>query len=47
MDSADVAQAVAELIDPERMVVVVVGDAEKIQKDLEEIAEVDLVTSGG
>jgi predicted Zn-dependent peptidase len=47
MDNEAVAQAVAELIDPDRMVEVVVGDAEKVQKELEEIAEVDLVTTGG
>ncbi len=47
MESDDVAQAVAELLDPEHMVVVVVGDANEIQDDLEEIAEVELITSGG
>ena len=45
--SEDVAAAAAELLDPDRLLIVVVGDAKEVQEDLEEIAEVEVVTTGG
>ena len=47
MTSDAVADAAHELLDPDHMVVVVVGDADAVKESLEEIAEVELVTSGG
>ena len=43
----DVSAAAAELLSPERMIVIVVGDADEVQESLEEIAEVEVVKSGG
>lgn len=45
--SEDVAAAAIELLGPERMIMVVVGDAEKIKESLEDIAEVELITEEG
>ncbi len=45
--SEDVARAADELLDPERLVIVVVGDADKVREQLEEIAPVEVVSSGG
>lgn len=41
--SESVLEAARQLLDPERMLIVVVGDAEKVKDDLEEIAEVDVI----
>jgi zinc protease len=45
--SEAVVEAARQLLDPDRLLIVVVGDAAQVQEDLEEIAEVDVVTSGG
>ena len=47
ISSEDVATAAAQLLDPDNMVVVVVGDAQKVAEDLKEIAEVEVITSDG
>ncbi|GJM20668.1 MAG: peptidase M16 [Planctomycetota bacterium] len=45
--SEEVQTAAQQLLDPERMLIVVVGDAEKVKDELEEIAEVDVLTTDG
>jgi predicted Zn-dependent peptidase len=43
LSAADVTRAAHDLIDPARLRVVVVGDAEQVRAELEEIAPVDVV----
>lgn len=45
--SDSVAEAAAQLLDPSRLIMVVVGDAEAVQEELEEIAEVEVIKSRG
>ncbi len=45
--SEAVVAAAKQLLDPDRLLIVVVGDAQRIQEELEEIAEVELIKSGG
>jgi zinc protease len=45
--SDDVAKAANELLDPERLIIVVVGDASQVKESLEKIAPVEVVTEGG
>ncbi len=45
--SDDVAQAANRLLDPKRLIIVVVGDAATVKESLEKIAPVDVVTEGG
>ena len=45
--SEAVAEAARELLDPDGLLIVVVGDAGEVQESLEEIAEVEVVTEGG
>ncbi len=45
--SEAVVAAAQQLLDPERLLIVVVGDAKEVQEDLEEIAPVEVVTTGG
>ena len=43
----DLQRCAQELLEPDRMVIVVVGDASRVKEDLEKIAPVDVVTEGG
>ena len=43
----DLARAANELMDPDRLVIVVVGDASEVQESLEAIAPVSVVTDEG
>jgi zinc protease len=47
MTSEAVVDAARQLLHPDDMVVVVVGDASEVKESLEEIAEVEVITSGG
>jgi len=42
--SADLQRAATDLLDPSRLVIVVVGDAARVKPDLENIAPVDVIT---
>ncbi len=43
----DVSETAADLLDPERLLIVVVGDAAVVKDELERIAPVEVVTEGG
>lgn len=43
----DVSHAARVLLDPERLLIVVVGDASEVKEELEKIAPVDVITEGG
>ncbi|HTE05905.1 MAG TPA: insulinase family protein, partial [Planctomycetota bacterium] len=45
--SEDVARAADELLDPSRLIIVVVGDAASVKESLEKIAPVEVITEGG
>jgi zinc protease len=45
--SEDVQRAATELLDPGRLIIVVVGDAKQVKESLEKIAPVDVITEGG
>lgn len=47
MDAEQLATAAAELLHPDDLVVVVVGDADEIQEQLEELGEVTVITDDG
>jgi zinc protease len=46
-DTEDLKRCAAELLAPDRLVIVVVGDASRVKEELEKIAPVDVVTEGG
>jgi zinc protease len=45
--SEDVARAARTLLDPERLLIVVVGSADDVKEELEAIAPVEVITEGG
>jgi zinc protease len=45
--SEDVARAATELLDPSRLIIVVVGDAATVKESLAKIAPVEVITEGG
>jgi zinc protease len=45
--SEDVAHAADELLDPSRLIIVVVGDASQVKESLQKIAPVEVITEGG